>query len=434
MSDSTTKSRAVCVIGAGSSGIVALKVLHQHGLEVDCFERGSGIGGNWRFRNDNGMSAAYASLHINTSKQRMAYSDYPMPDSYPDYPHHSQILDYFEDYVDHFDVRSRIRFNTTVEAVQPTGDGGWRVRLDSAEEREYRAVLVANGHHWDPKLPDFPGSFAGRARHSHEYETPEGLEGQRVLVLGIGNSGVDIACESSRVAAKTFLSTRRSAHILPKYVFGRPIDHLASPASSRLPESIQRMMYKIILKVGRGPQETFGVPEPEHHILAAHPTISADLLNLVGHGRITMKPDVERLDGHTVHFTDGSQEEIDEIVWATGYKVTFPFFDPALIDTRDNEVPLYRNVIHFDRPGLYFIGLIQPLGAVMPLAEAQSRWVAKLLTDECTLPDRPTMEKHYQRDREEMARRYVKSTRHTLQVDFFPYLHTIDREIARGRR
>lgn len=430
----TDKSQAVCVIGAGSSGIVALKVLHQHGIEVDCFERGSGIGGNWRFRNDNGMSAAYASLHINTSKQRMAYSDYPMPDEYPDYPHHRQILDYFEEYVDHFGIRSRIRFETTVEKVEKIEGGGWRVRLDTGEARDYRAVLVANGHHWNPKLPDFPGHFDGRARHSHAYETPEGLEGKRVLVVGIGNSGVDIACESSRVAAKTFLSTRRSAHILPKYVFGRPIDHLASPASSRLPDAVQRLIYKLILMVGRGPQETFGVREPEHHILAAHPTISADLLNLVGHGRITMKPNLERLDGDTVHFADGSQETIDEIVWATGYKVTFPFFDSELIDTRDNEVPLYRNVVHFDLDGLYFIGLIQPLGAVMPLAEAQSQWVAKLLTGECALPDRPAMEKRYHKDRQDIAKRYVKSTRHTIQVDFFPYLRTIQNEIARGRR
>ena len=428
----------VCVIGAGSSGIVAAKVLHQHGIEFDCLERGSGIGGNWRFRNDNGMSAAYASLHINTSKTRMAYSDFPMPEDYPDYPHHSQILDYFEDYVDHFGFRDRIQFGTTVESVEANDDGTWRVRSTtrdgSTTNTAYRAVLVANGHHWDPKQPAFPGTFSGRARHSHSYETPEGLEGKRVLVVGIGNSGVDIACESSRIATKTFLSTRRSAHILPKYAFGKPIDHLTSPLSSKLPGAFQRLAYGAILNISRGPQEHFGVPKPDHHILAAHPTISADLLNLVGHGRITMKPDLERLDGDSVHFVDGSVETIDEIVWATGYKVTFPFFEGDLVDTRDNEVPLYRNVVHFDLPHLYFIGLVQPLGAIMPLAEVQSEWVAKLLTEECGLPPRATMERTYRRDRDEVAKRYVKSTRHTIQVDFYPYLHTIQREIRRGRR
>lgn len=429
----TERSDKVCVIGAGSSGIVAAKTLAEHGIPFDCFERGSGIGGNWRFRNDNGMSAAYRSLHINTSKTRMAYSDYPMPEDYPDYPHHSQILEYFEEYVDHFGFREHIRFKTTVEQVEPTDDGQWRVTLDGGEEAIYRAVLVANGHHWNPRLPEFPGEFHGRTRHSHSYETPAGLEDKRVLVVGIGNSGVDIACESSRVAAKTFLSTRRSAHILPKYAFGRPIDHYASPFGNRLPLAIQKLAYKLILGISRGPQETFGVPEPDHHILAAHPTISADLLNLVGHGRITMKRNIERLEGDAVRFVDGTVEQIDEIIWATGYKVTFPFFDSAVIDTQDNEVPLYRQVVHFDRPHLYFIGLVQPLGAIMPLAEAQSKWVAKLLTGECALPDRATRERAYAQDREAMARRYVKSVRHTIQVDFFPYLEQMEKEIRKGR-
>lgn len=426
------ESQKICIIGAGSSGIVAAKSLAEHGLDFDCFEKGSGIGGNWRFRNDNGMSASYASLHINTSKKRMAYSDFPMPEDYPDYPHHSQILDYFERYVDHFDLRSRIRFNTTVDKAEPM-DGGWRVTLDDGSVHTYRGLVVANGHHWSPKSPTFPGTFDGRARHSHSYETPEGLEGKRVLVLGIGNSGVDIACESSRIAAKTFLSTRRSAHILPKYAFGRPIDTFTTPSSSHLPIAVQKIAYKAILGLARGPQETFGVPEPEHHVLAAHPTISADLLNLVGHGKITMKPNVQRLDGTDVHFEDGSVEPIDEIIWATGYKVSFPFLDPEVVDCRDNEIPLYHQVVHFDLPHLYFIGLIQPLGAVMPLAEVQSQWVAKLLNGECALPGRAAMERAYAKHRRAMAKRYVASSRHTLQVDFYPYMHRVQAEIRRRR-
>lgn len=433
MSSDATSSDKVCVIGAGSSGIVAAKVLKEHGVDFDCYERGSGIGGNWRFRNDNGMSASYASLHINTSKGRMAYSDYPMPEDYPDYPHHSQILDYFEDYVDHFGIRPFIRFSTSVDKIAPE-DGGWRVTLDDGTSQRYRAVVVANGHHWDPKSASFPGSFDGRTRHSHSYETSEGLEGQRVLVVGIGNSGVDIACESSRVAAKTFLSTRRSAHIIPKYAFGRPIDTFTTPGSSRLPLRIQKLAYEAILGISRGPQETFGVPKPEHHVLAAHPTISGELLHLVGHGKIHMKPNIERLAGHQVHFADGSVETVDEIIYATGYKVSFPFFDDALVNTQDNEIPLYHQVVHFDLPRLYFIGLIQPLGAIMPLAEVQSQWVAKLLTGECSLPDRQGMEAAYRKHRQAMAKRYVASSRHTLQVDFYPYMHQVQAEIRRQRR
>ena len=422
----------VCVIGAGSSGIVAAKVLGQHGIAYDCFETGSGIGGNWRYRNDNGVSAAYSSLHINTSKTRMAYSDFPMPEDYPDYPHHSQILDYFEDYVDHFGVRPHIRFNTSVSDVTPDGDG-WKVSTDDGEARRYSAVLVSNGHHWDPKLPDFPGSFDGPARHSHGYETPAGLEGKRVLVVGIGNSGVDIACETSRVAAKTFLSTRRSAHIVPKYVLGKPIDLYTSAASSRLPLTLQRFGFEALLHIACGSQENYGVPRPEHTLLQAHPTISSDLLNLVGHGKIQVKPNVEELQGDRVAFADSSVEPIDEIIYATGYRISFPFLASELIDPRENEVRLYRHVAHPRLPGLYFIGLIQPLGAIMPLAEQQSIWVAKLLTGEVALPERGIMEQQIDADADAMRRRYVASARHTIQVDFFPYMDQLRKEIRRHR-
>lgn len=432
MSSPTTEDR-ICVIGAGSSGIVAAKVLREHGLAIDVFEKGSGVGGNWRYRNDNGLSAAYASLHINTSKTRMAFSDFPMPEDDPPYPHHRQILAYFESYVDHFGVRAAIRFRTEVAEVTHE-EGGWRVRLGSGEQLRYRAVLVANGHHWCPKLPSFPGDFRGQSFHSHAYKTSAGLEGKRVLVVGIGNSGVDIACEVSRVATQAFLSTRRSAHVLPKFAFGRPIDLFTTPLSSRLPRALQRLAVQAILRIVQGPQEAFGVPRPRHGLLQAHPTVSSDLLNLVGHDRIKIKPDVEQLAGERVRFSDGSEEVVDVIIYATGYHVRFPFLAPELIDTSENEVALYRHAIHPRLPGLYFIGLLQPLGAVMPLAEAQSKWVAKLLTGECALPERAAMEREIVRDREAMRRRYVGSTRHTLQVDFFPYLTTIEREIRRGRR
>ena len=425
----------VCILGAGSSGIAAAKLLQEHRVPYDCFEKGSGIGGNWRYQNDNGMSAAYASLHINTSKTRMAYSDFPMPEDYPDYPHHRQILDYFEGYVDHFGIRPQIRFHTSVESVEPD-DGGWRVTVSGADSgsRRYAAVLVCNGHHWDAKLPDFPGSFAGRTLHAHDYRTPEGMEDKNVLVVGIGNSGVDVACESARVSARTFLSTRRSAHVVPKYVWGKPIDQLTSPAGSLLPLAVQNFFLTTVLRLARGPQTAFGLPDPEHRLLQAHPTVSADLLNLIGRGRIAVKPDVDRLDGGTVRFADGSEEKIDVVVYATGYKVRFPFLAPELVDSAANEIRLYRYVVHPTLPGLYFIGLVQPLGAVMPLAEAQSEWVAKLLTGECALPDRDAMEAAYEKDRAAMRRRYVRSTRHTLQVDFFPYMKQIKKEIRRGRK
>ncbi|MEM7583260.1 MAG: NAD(P)-binding domain-containing protein [Acidobacteriota bacterium] len=427
-----------CIIGAGSSGIASAKVLKQHGIPFDCYERGSGIGGNWRYRNDNGMSAAYRSLHINTSKDRMAYSDYPMPTDFPDYLHHSQVLEYFEGYVDHFDFRGDIRFGTTVEEVAPVEGGGWDVTVtgDSGtpETHRYTAVLVSNGHHWDPRHPEFAGHFDGPTRHSHSYETSEGLEDRNVLVVGIGNSGVDIACEVSRVARRTMLSTRRSAHILPKYALGRPIDTYTTPAANYLPLKLQQAFFNLLMRLSHGSQDHYGVPTPEHTLLQAHPTISAELLNLAGHGKVTIKPDITELQGDRVAFRDGTVEPVDEIIYATGYKISFPFLSSEVIDSDDNEVRLYRLVAHPHRKNLFFVGLIQPLGAVMPLAEAQSIWVAKLLTGECALPDLATMEQRIDADLAAMRKRYVTSKRHTIQVDFFAYRDLMRKEVRRGRQ
>src|SRR6478609_5431246 len=139
-----------CVIGAGSSGIAAIKALAGHGFDVTAYEKSDRVGGNWVWGNTNGMSSAYRSLHISTSRERMEYSDFPMPKSYPDFPHHTHIARYFDAYVDHFGVRDRIVFETGVEHAAKAGER-WEVTLDTGETRSYGALMVANGHHWDAR-------------------------------------------------------------------------------------------------------------------------------------------------------------------------------------------------------------------------------------------------------------------------------------------
>jgi hypothetical protein len=426
----------VCIIGAGSSGIAACQVLQHRGIEFDCYEAGSEVGGNWRYLNDNGMSSSYRSLFINTSRKLMEYKTFPMPDDYPDYPHHTQIAAYFDDYVDHFGLREKIRFNTEVTKVEPLSEGGWEVSLDDGDKRRYDAVLVANGHHWDPRWPEppFPGELDGRQMHAHDYKTPDGLEGLNVLVLGIGNSATDIAVETSRVSKMTFLSMRRGAHVIPKYLRGKPTDELGTELTSRLPLAIQRSMYQRLLKTAQGDMPSYGLPRPDHKLLEAHPTISSDLLPRIGHGRITPKPNIERLEGHRVRFVDGSTEELAVIIYCTGYKISFPFLSPELIRAEGNHIPLYRRVVDPEHPGLYFIGLVQPLGAIMPIAELQSEWVADILTGKVELPSREEMRKVIAREDKRMAKRYVRSPRHTIQVDFYPYMRTLRRERKRGLR
>jgi cation diffusion facilitator CzcD-associated flavoprotein CzcO len=428
------------VIGAGSSGIACCQVLAARGIPFDCFEKGSEVGGNWRYENDNGLSSAYRSLHINTSRGLMAYRTYPMPDDYPDYPNHFQIARYFDDYVDHFSLREKIRFRTEVKRVAPI-DGEWEVTVEdrdsSQEGRRYRAVLVANGHHWDPRWPEppFPGAedFEGEQIHVHHYREADVLEGKRVLVLGIGNSATDIAVESSRIADRTFLAMRRGAYVMPKYLNGKPTDEAASKLLTMMPLAVQRFVLNRMLGLTAGDMTAYGLPEPDHKLLEAHPTVSAELLSRLGHGDIEVRPNVDRFAGGcTVRFADGSEEEIDLVVYCTGYKITFPFFEEGLISVEDNRLPLYRRVVSVEHPGLYFIGLIQPLGAIMPLAEAQAEWVGDLLDGGGTLPAPAEMRAEISGAEAKMKRRYVASKRHTIQVDFQPYLRELRRERRRA--
>jgi Flavin-binding monooxygenase-like len=424
------------VIGAGSSGIAALKALAERGIPVDCFEKSDRVGGNWVFANKNGMSSAYRSLHSNTSRDRMAYSDFPMPSSFPDYPHHSQLAEYFSDYASRFGLADRITFETGVEhARRDPSDGVWTVTLDTGETRRYDALLVANGHHSDPRWPEppYPGSFAGEQLHSHWFVDASGFRDKNVLVVGIGNSAADIAVESSFVARTTFLSTRRGAHVVPKYVFGRPVDQIGvSPVSPLVPFAVRHLFFRALYRAAVGKVGRYGLPEPEHRLLEAHPTLSNDLLGRTAQGEVRCKPAVTALEGERVRFADGSTEAIDVIVCCTGYKVTFPFFDEDFVSAPDNELMLYRRVFKPGIDNLFFIGLLQPLGAIMPLAEAQGRWVASYLRGEYRLPPRAEIETQMRREHERMHRRYVASKRHTMEVDFDDYLFALRREERAG--
>jgi dimethylaniline monooxygenase (N-oxide forming) len=435
-------SKRALIIGAGSSGIAAAKALHQANVPFDCIEKGDRVGGNWVFGNKNGMSSAYEGLYINTSRDRMQYTDFPMPKSYPDFPHHTQIAKYFDDYVDHFGFRKSITFDASVDKIEKADDNNFRAKISiggKTEERTYDTVLVANGHHWDPLMPDppFPGSgskeFNGRELHAHHYKSMDELRGKRVLVVGMGNSAMDIAVEASEVAKKTFLSGRRGVHVIPKYMLGRPLDQFFT--SARLPWRIRQRMGEALYRLAVGDVERYGLPKPDHRLGEAHPTISGRILDRLSHGTIAVKPNLsEVMPNQRARFVDGTIEDVDVIVYCTGYRVTFPFFDRTFIEAKDNDLPLFMRVIHPDHEGLFFIGLLQPLGAIMPLAEAQGRWIARYLLGEYALPPVKEMRAHMERERANMFARYVKSKRHTMQVDFDDYLLELSREIARGEK
>ena len=423
------------IIGAGSSGITAAKALHERGVPFDCFEASDRVGGNWVFGNKNGMSAAYRGLHINTSRMKMEFGDYPMPADYPDYPHHTQIATYFDDYVDHFGFRDHIRFETSVTSAVPNAEtGGWTLTLDTGEVLAYDALIVANGHHWNARWPEpaFPGHDTTEIlqMHAHEYLDDEVLRGKDVVVLGMGNSAMDIAVESSYVARSTHLAARRGVWVTPKYILGRPTDQLRN--DPRIPFKLRSRIFERLLLAQVGAMEKHGLPKPDHRYGESHPTVSGRILDRIGHGTITPRPNITRLHEREIEFTDGTRVPCDVVVYCTGYKITFPFFDEDLLAAPDNHIELFRRVFHPDHANLAFVGLLQPLGAIMPLAEAQGQWIADHLRGEYVLPGLDALLADIRKDQEAMRKRYVSSKRHTIKVDFEDYLWQLEKERKAG--
>jgi cation diffusion facilitator CzcD-associated flavoprotein CzcO len=394
-------------------------VLRQAGLtDVVVFERGSRIGGNWVYSSEPGHSSVLESTHLISSRRHSGFSDYPMPDDYPDYPSHRQVLAFFEKYAAHFNLYPSIRLGTGVVRAEPTPGSGWALTLDDGGTERFDHLLVANGHHWDPRMPAYPGEFTGQLVHAHACRTAEPFRAQRVLVVGGGNSAADLAAEAGRVAAFAAISVRRGYYIVPKFIFGQPPDVL-NARLLWLPRSIRNRVQRLVWRLVTGGMRAYGLPEPAHAILDAHPTVNSDLLDALRHGRVHSFPDIARFEGKTVHFVDGRAERFDTVVAATGYRITFPFLDPSLVDFREGDVPLYLRVFPPGLSNLYFIGLVQPQGCIWPLAEVQAELVAQVILGRRQLP--VDLVARARKDAEGIRRRYTASARHTIEVDFDEY-------------
>lgn len=437
MNPSTLPTTAV--IGAGISGLTAGKMLADYGVPYTCFETSDRIGGNWAFGNPNGHSSAYRSLHIDTSKHRLSFKDFPMPEHFPDFPHHSQIKEYLESYAEAFDLKRHIEFRNGVEHAERLPDGGWELTLQSGEHRRFDLLVVANGHHWDPRFADFPGEFTGESIHSHHYIDPRDpldLTGKRILVVGLGNSAADIAVElSSRsLQNEVTLSTRSSAWIVPKYAYGLPADKYFV-TSPHIPLGWQRwVIQKMQVMTGSNP-ELYGLPKPNHKFFEAHPTQSVELPLRLGSGDITPKPNVTLLDGRTVHFEDGTSSDVDVIVYATGYNITFPFFDEDFISAPGNHIRLFKRMFKPGLDDLVFIGLAQATPTLFPFVEAQTRLLGAYAVGRYALPSEAEMEAAIDADHEKYLGHVLDRPRHTQQLDYFVYEHDLRaKEIPAGLR
>lgn len=427
------------IIGAGISGLTAGKMLSDYAIDYTCFESSDRIGGNWAFGNPNGHSSAYRSLHIDTSKHQLSFKDFPMPAHYPDFLHHTLVKEYLEAYAAAFDLKTNIAFNTEVTHAQRLPGGGWELQLAGGRRRRFDLLVVANGHHWDPRYPDFPGEFTGETLHAHHYidpRTPLEFTGKRILVVGLGNSAADIAVELSSRALdnELTLSTRSGAWIVPKYLAGKPADKYYR-TSPYLPLSWQRKFLQWTQPLIAGQPEDVGLPAPNHKFFEAHPTQSMELPLRLGSGDVIAKPDISRLDGDTVHFADGSRGTFDIIIYATGYSITFPFFDPEFISAPDNRIDLYKRMFYPGIDDLIFAGFAQATPTLFPFVESQARLIGAYAAGRYRLPSVTEMRRVIAADTRKYTGHMLDRPRHTQQLDYFLYEHDMrTNEIPRGAK
>lgn len=372
-------TRRYCVIGAGAAGISALQQLRQAGHQAECFEKSDRVGGHWH--------TDYDALHLITSRDMTHFEDFPMPAEYPHFPRRDQVRAYIESYAAHHRLYDVITFDTEVVSVRPepsadgaVGSAGWRVISSRGDEGTFDGVLVANGHLWDPYLPEVPGEFTGTQLHSGKYRNVADLDGDRVLVVGAGNSGSDLAVDVAQHRREVDIVVRRGIFFQPKTYFGRPRAEVAflrefSPDEQDL---INRLLARVVI----GQNSDYpGLPAPEASTLADGPvTVNDLLLYWIHHGRVRVMPGISRFHGRTVHFTDGTAREYDSILWATGFNVRLPFLDEQLITWRDN-VPLrYAGGILPQRTEkLYFVGLIAPRGPQIPIYGMQTKLIIRMI-------------------------------------------------------
>lgn len=410
----------VCVIGAGPCGLASAKNLLQQGLtDVSVFEKNNQLGGNWIYGDQNTHSSIYETTHIISSKRLSEFEDFPMPSSYPDYPSHRQILRYFNDYADHFGLHPFIQFNTEILDVTRNELNQWRVTYANNAGRHteiFDAVLVANGHHWDPKMPIYPGVFNGLQLHSHQYKKAAPFANKRVLVVGAGNSACDIAVETARVSSKTCISMRTGQHIFPKFMFGKPTDRVFSKISW-MPMWCKQYLATFIIRLLQNRYAKYNLPQPNNKPLETHPTINSELLYFIRHGKIHPHQGIEKFDGDKVYFADGRQEAFDVIIFATGYNIRFPFLNDDLIDfSALTQRPLYRKMMHPELDHLYFIGLFQPQGCIWPLADHQAKIAAGIITGRLKKPVH--LHAKINKEIKTTRNRFSNSARHVLEVEY----------------
>lgn len=418
------------VIGAGPAGLAAIRSLKNAGLPVQGVEKNADVGGQWLY--GAGASAVYASTHLISSKSTTAYADYPMPADWPAYPSHIQVSEYFKSFAKHFDLYPSIRFNTEVKKIEQR-DGSWRATFGDGTTDDYEGAIIANGHLSDPLMPKMPGEFSGKVMHAKDYKTADIFEGKRVLVVGMGNTGCDIVVDAIHRAKQVLWSVRGGNHFVPKFVAGKPADEANhKPRRFIIPKRLRSMLHEPIVRFLVGPPERFGLPKPEHRLYDKTPIVNSLVLQHLGQGDVALRKPVEELRGDKAVFTDGQEDEVDLVLLATGYEITFPFLEDLteLSWQADRGAPrLFLNIFPLRENGLYVAGLLEGAGVGWPGRALQTDLIAAYLKARAENPDIAAD------FREKIAAYHAKATQkdrgeHGIFVDFLQYKRDLQKAIA----
>ncbi len=416
-----------CVIGAGAAGLAVAKNFKEQGIAFDVFDRHDDVGGLWGYGRP--YSAVYGSTRLISSKPMTEFRGFPMPGELPDYPGHKDVFHYMKSYANAFDLREHITFNTEVRRTESVGHC-WQVEFASGEKRTYAGLVLASGVAWDPNYPDLPGSFSGHSLHSLEYKTPNFATGKSVLVIGGGNSGCDIAADVGRHARRSFFSVRRGYHFIPRHVFGIPSDQFGEVAIKMgAPLRIRQWINQFIVRMLLGDPVKLGLPKPDHRILESHPIVNAEVLDEIRAGRVSPKTDVKELRGDKVLFVDGSEESVDIVIYATGYKISFPYMEGRHLNTLNGSPRLYLHVFHPSYDNLFVVGMIQPDSGVWGLMDDQARLIASYIR---ALEKNSNVARHFKQlkagPQPDMSGgiHYVNSPRHHTEIEHASYRRLLE--------
>ncbi|KZL05445.1 putative oxidoreductase CzcO [Pseudovibrio axinellae] len=382
--DIIDRGDAVCIAGAGPAGLVMARALQHNGLAWDQFDPNPDVGGLWDIKHEG--TAIYESAHFISSRSLSGFADFPMPKQFADYPKHSEIRKYLRDFARAYGLREKIQFSTSIVKLTKTDRERWQVHLSNGQCREYKAIVCATGSQWQANMPDLKGTFDGEIRHSQTYKHMRELDGKRVLVIGAGNSGCDIACDAGSIGKQAFLSMRRGYHIVPKHVFGMPADVFADNGPN-LPIWMMRPLFTFLLHLLNGNLQRLGIEKPDHKLFETHPILNTQLVHSLQHGDVKIKPDVERLDGKYVVFKDGSREEIDLILCATGYNQCVDFAGD-LFSYQGGRPELFIQAASREHKNLFGISYIETNAGAYKRFDYMAGLVANYLKDQEETPER----------------------------------------------